>query len=47
LGLSRDRIQIGPSAMVWDGDRLIVEIDEMSTPHGQRIQGRVTVTPRR
>jgi carotenoid 1,2-hydratase len=45
LGLSRDRLQIGPSAMVWDGDRLIVEIDEMSTPHGQRVKGRVVITP--
>jgi carotenoid 1,2-hydratase len=45
LGLSRDRIQIGPSAMVWDGDRLIIEIDEMSTPHAQRLTGRVVVTP--
>jgi carotenoid 1,2-hydratase len=45
LGLSADRLQIGPSAMVWDGDRLIVEIDEMSTPHAQRVRGRVTVTP--
>jgi carotenoid 1,2-hydratase len=43
LGLSRDRIQIGPSAMVWDGDRLIIEIDEMSTPHAQRLTGRVVV----
>jgi hypothetical protein len=45
LGLSRDRIQIGPSAMVWDGDRLIIEIDEMSTPHAQKLTGRVVVTP--
>jgi carotenoid 1,2-hydratase len=31
--------------MVWDGDRLIIEIDEMSTPHAQRLSGRVVVTP--
>lgn len=45
LGLSRDRLQIGPSAMVWDDGRLIIEIDEMSTPHAQKLQGRVVVTP--
>jgi hypothetical protein len=22
--------------MVWDGDRLVIEIDEMSTPHAQK-----------
>ncbi|MCS6623127.1 carotenoid 1,2-hydratase [Roseibacterium beibuensis] len=45
LGLSRDRLQIGPSAMVWEGDKLIVEIDELSTPHAQKLQGRVIVRP--
>ena len=45
LGLSRDRIQIGPSAMVWKGDRLEVQIDEMSTPHAQKVTGLVTVRP--
>ena len=45
LGLSRDRLQIGPSAMVWKGDRLEIQIDEVSTPHLQRLQGRVTLRP--
>nr|WP_255599279.1 carotenoid 1,2-hydratase [Hasllibacter sp. MH4015] len=45
LGLSRDRLQIGPSAMVWKGDRLEVQIDEMSTPHAQKVTGRVTIHP--
>jgi len=45
LGLSRDRLQIGPSAMVWDGDHLRVEIDEISTPHAQRLKGEVIVRP--
>ncbi|MEM8851586.1 MAG: carotenoid 1,2-hydratase [Pseudomonadota bacterium] len=41
-----DAIQIGPSGLHWDGDKLVIEIDEVSTPHGQRIKGKVTVTPR-
>ncbi|MCT4683835.1 MAG: carotenoid 1,2-hydratase, partial [Roseicyclus sp.] len=45
LGLSRDRIQIGPSAMIWAGDHLRIEIEEMSTPHAQRITGEVIVKP--
>ncbi len=45
LGLSRDRIQIGPSAMVWDTDHLRIEIEEMSTPHAQRVTGEVIIRP--
>ncbi|WP_375552831.1 carotenoid 1,2-hydratase [Rhodophyticola porphyridii] len=45
LKLSDDRLQIGPSAMQWDGEKLIVEINEISTPHAQRISGTVTVRP--
>ncbi len=45
LRLSEDAIEIGPSAMIWDGDRLIVEINEISTPHGQRVTGQVTIHP--
>ncbi|MEM7722646.1 MAG: carotenoid 1,2-hydratase [Pseudomonadota bacterium] len=45
LGLSRDRIQIGPSAMVWRGDELVIEIDELSTPHAQKLVGEVVVKP--
>ncbi|MEJ6393288.1 carotenoid 1,2-hydratase [Gymnodinialimonas sp. 2305UL16-5] len=45
LGLSEDRLQIGPSAMVWRGDRLEVEVNEISTPHAQRISGMVTIHP--
>ena len=45
LGLSRDRLQIGPSAMVWADDHLRIEINEMSTPHAQRITGEVIIHP--
>ncbi|WP_345791024.1 carotenoid 1,2-hydratase [Gymnodinialimonas phycosphaerae] len=45
LGLSRDALQIGPSAMVWKGDRLEVQINEVSTPHAQRVKGTVTIHP--
>lgn len=45
LGLSRDRLQIGPSAMIWAGDHLRIEIAEMSTPHAQMVTGEVIVRP--
>lgn len=45
LGLSSDRLQIGPSAMIWKDDRLEVHINEISTPHAQRIKGCVTIHP--
>lgn len=45
LSLSQDRLQIGPSAMGWEEDGLTVEINEISTPHGQRIKGRVRILP--
>ncbi len=46
LALSARRLQIGPSAMVWDGTRLTVEIDEATWPHPGRLRGTVTVTPK-
>ncbi len=37
---------IGPSALTWDGNALIVEIDEIAAPLPRRIRGRVRVIPR-
>ncbi|MEL6532450.1 MAG: carotenoid 1,2-hydratase [Pseudomonadota bacterium] len=45
LTLSQDQMTIGPSSMRWDGARLIIDINEISTPHAQRITGQVIVTP--
>lgn len=45
----RDRsahgVQIGASTMRWDGDRLVVEIDERTTPFGRHVRGRVLLRP--
>jgi carotenoid 1,2-hydratase len=46
LRQGRERIDIGPSRLEWDGDALVIHVDEVSTPHGQRIRGTVTVRPR-
>ncbi|WP_044029143.1 carotenoid 1,2-hydratase [Dinoroseobacter shibae] len=45
LRQSPERFEVGPSVLHWDGDRLVVEINEISTPHGQRVQGTVTIHP--
>ena len=36
---------IGPSAVTWDGDSLRIQIDEVSTPWLQSIQGEIRVWP--
>lgn len=36
---------VGPSGLTWDGTSLIVDINEISTPHGQRLKGQVKIHP--
>ncbi len=46
LRQSADALQVGPSAMRWQGDRLVIEIDEVSAlPVVSRVRGRITVIP--
>jgi len=46
LRQSPDTLQIGPSAMRWQGGRLVIDINEISgLPRLRRLQGRVVVTP--
>lgn len=45
LELSESQMTIGPSSLNWDGTALTITIDERSTPHGQRLKGKVTLTP--
>ncbi|MEO0914440.1 MAG: carotenoid 1,2-hydratase, partial [Pseudomonadota bacterium] len=42
---SPERFEVGPSALHWTGDALEITFDELSTPHLQRIRGRVRVMP--
>ena len=45
--LARDatRLRIGPSAVRWERDVLIVDVDEVTVPWPSRIRGRITVHP--
>lgn len=43
--ITPDQLQIGPSAAIWDSDRLIIDIDEWTAPWARRIQGQVEIRP--
>ncbi|MEM6465486.1 MAG: carotenoid 1,2-hydratase, partial [Pseudomonadota bacterium] len=45
LGLSQDTFQVGPSSFHWDGSSLVIDLNEISTPHGQRLTGTVRIHP--
>lgn len=45
LERDRDRLRIGPSAARWQGDALIVDIDEWTVPLPRRSRGRIRVLP--
>ncbi|OWU72194.1 hydroxyneurosporene synthase [Marinibacterium profundimaris] len=46
LRQTADRLTIGPSAMRWTGDRLVIDIDERGAPPMfGRLRGRITLTP--
>ena len=38
-------LTIGASTMRWDGDRLVVDLDERTVPFGTRLRGRVVIHP--
>jgi carotenoid 1,2-hydratase len=42
---STDHFAVGPSSMRWDGDALVIEIDEVSAPLPYRVRGTVRVSP--
>lgn len=45
LGRDRDQLQIGPSALDWDGERLRVRFDEIGVPLPRRLRGEVLLWP--
>ncbi len=45
LERSATHLAIGPSRLCWDGDTLVVTIDEMAAPLPARIRGTVRLTP--
>lgn len=45
LSQTPDRLGIGPSAMHWDGDTLVIDINEIGAPIPSRLRGQVRVHP--
>ena len=45
LSQSPNTLKIGPSSFVWEKEKLIINVDEISTPHMNRIKGTVTIEP--
>lgn len=45
--LMRDEttLSIGPSSLTWDGDALVLDIDEITVPFPSRIKGRIRLFP--
>ncbi|MDO6416205.1 hydratase [Sphingomonas sp. BIUV-7] len=41
----RDHFSVGPSAVRWDGDRLVIDIAEISAPLPYKVRGTVRVRP--
>jgi carotenoid 1,2-hydratase len=42
---SATRFVVGPSQVHWNGQSLVIDIDEINVPVPMRVRGRVTVTP--
>lgn len=42
---SRHELRIGPSALHWDGNALVIDIDERTAPLPRALRGRLRVTP--
>lgn len=40
-----DGITIGPSALRWERDQLVIDVDETSVPHLRRLRGQVRIIP--
>ncbi len=46
LRQSKDQLQIGPSSFTWKNGKLIIAINELSTPHFDKVIGTVTISPK-
>jgi carotenoid 1,2-hydratase len=45
LGQTADTFTIGPSSLHWDGEALVVTVEERAVPHLTPIRGTVRITP--
>lgn len=45
LNRAQARFTVGPSAMRWEGDSLVVSVDEIAVPIPRRLRGTIRLTP--
>lgn len=45
LRQTADRLSVGPSHMAWENGALVIDIDEMTVPHLDRLRGRIRLRP--
>ncbi len=46
LRQSRDSLTVGPSSLHWDGDKLIIDVEEWSNPIVSKVTGRIILRPK-
>ena len=46
VGRASSALTIGPSRLTWDGDTLVIRVDEVTAPAPRRIRGAVRVYPK-
>ena len=46
LRQSEDTFTVGPSSLHWDGDKLVIDIEEWSNPIVSKLKGRIVVRPK-
>ena len=42
---TKNLFKVGPSSLRWENNKLLVEIDELTTPHLSRLKGRIIIEP--
>ncbi|MEM8768642.1 MAG: carotenoid 1,2-hydratase [Pseudomonadota bacterium] len=45
LGRDQQSLRVGPSAMSWDGDRLAIDVEEVTVPIPRKLKGRILLYP--
>ncbi len=45
LRLSEHKMEIGPSSMTWENGELVIDVDEMTTPHPGKLKGQIRLKP--
>ncbi len=42
---TKDSLKVGPSSFNWENEKLVIRVNEISTPHFDRLEGTITIKP--